>query len=370
MDGRGPRRPLHLPAAGGPAGIAGGIDGDAAGRVAAGIVHHAAAGIDGGTGNGIPGNGTVTADVTRDVGSASLGRRGPHIGVAGLAGATSSEWRTPGRIGRTAAAFVRRDWAIARSYRLNLALELGSILFSLGMFFFLGRLVDRSGAGREAAGATAGALPHGYFAFAAVGQAVLRVVQVGTSSSASRLRTEQTTGTLETLLTSAAPTPLVVLATGAFDLLFAVASGIVTLALAVAFGMHLGATPASAAAVLLVGLPGMVALFAALGVAVAAFVLVFKQGAALVGLTTSALALLCGVFFPVGTLPRPLGSLAELLPLTWVLDVLRAGLLDGRTDWAHLGLLLASAALLLPASLVLFGAAARVARRRGTLAQY
>jgi ABC-2 type transport system permease protein len=140
--------------------------------------------------------------------------------------------------------------------------------------------------------------------------------------------------------------------------------------LAALLGRHLGATPASAAAVLLVGLPGMVGLFAALGVAVAAFVLVFKQGAALVGLTTSALALLCGVFFPVATLPRPLGGLAELLPLTWVLDVLRAGLLDGRTDWPHLGLLLASAALLLPASLALFETAARTARRRGTLAQY
>ncbi|HEX4908607.1 MAG TPA: ABC transporter permease [Actinomycetes bacterium] len=286
------------------------------------------------------------------------------MGVAGVA-AAAGEWRTPGHIGQTVAAFVRRDWAIARSYRLNLVLEVGSIAFTLGMFFFLGRLVDGAGAGRMDQ-----ALAHGYFAFAAVGQAVLRVVQVGTSSIASRLRTEQTTGTLETLLTSAAPTSLVILATGAFDLLFAVASGVVTLALAALLGMHLGATPASATAVLLVGLPAMVALFAALGVAVAAFVMVFKQGAALVGLTTSVLALLCGVFFPVGTLPRPLGSIAELLPLTWVLDVLRAGLLDGRVDWAHLGLLLGSAALLLPASLLLFQAATRVARRRGTLAQY
>jgi ABC-type polysaccharide/polyol phosphate export permease len=242
-------------------------------------------------------------------------------------------------------------------------------VFTLGMFFYLGRLVDRAtGAGGGAA--AAGALAHGYFAFAAVGQAVLRVVQVGTSSIATRLRTEQTTGTLETLLTSAAPTPLVILATGAFDLLSAVVSGIVTLALAALFGMPLGATPASAAAVLLIGLPGMVALFAALGVAVGAFVLVFKQGAALIGLMTSVLALLCGAFFPVATLPRPLGSLARLLPLTWVLDILRSGLLDGHTAWGHLGLLLASAAVLLPASLLLFQAAVHTARRRGTLAHY
>ncbi len=269
---------------------------------------------------------------------------------------------TPGRILTTFSAFIRRDWISARSYRLPFVVELTSNVFGLVLFYYLSRLVDRVGVHGQG-------LQQGYFAFAIVGQALLRIVQSGLGSFAGKLRTEQTTGTLEALLAAPAPPSLLILASAAYDMLFAWTSAAVLLAGAILLGMDLHVSVASAAG-LLVAVPAVVVLFVALGVAVAAFIMVFKQGASLLVLITSGLALLGGVYFPVELFPGPLRAVADALPFTWGLDVLRTGLLLGDVKVARLLLLVISAACALPASLWLFRAAVNSARRSGTLAQY
>ena len=42
------------------------------------------------------------------------------------------------------AAFLRRDWALAKSYRLSFVLELFGTFFSLALFFYLSKLIDGS----------------------------------------------------------------------------------------------------------------------------------------------------------------------------------------------------------------------------------
>jgi ABC-2 type transport system permease protein len=137
----------------------------------------------------------------------------------------------------------------------------------------------------------------------------------------------------------------------------------------VIFGLDL-TTGAGALSVAALALAGCVGLFAALAVALGAFTVVLKRATALLGLAVSALALLGGVYFPVEILPEPLEPIAQALPFTWGLDVLRASLLGGDVDAAQLAGLYAAVAVLLPAALVGFTMAVRRARRAGSLAEY
>ncbi len=260
-------------------------------------------------------------------------------------------------------AFIRRDWKIARSYRLQFLLDVCAIPLALGMFYFLSRLID---AGRLPSHAD---LSQGYFAFAAVGLAVLRMAQTALNTFSARLRSEQTTGTFETLLSSPVSSSVVVLGSAAFDLLRATVGGVVTLLVAMLFGLRLQLGVGTVLSVL-IGLPALIATFAAVGVVVAAFAVVFKQVTALLGMVTSVLALLAGVYFPVEILPGPLQTLSNLLPFTWGIDVLRAGLLRGELVGSRLGLLVGFAVVALPLALWLFGLAVDLARRQGTLTQF
>ncbi|HEV2810945.1 MAG TPA: ABC transporter permease [Acidimicrobiales bacterium] len=276
-------------------------------------------------------------------------------------GATATAARAPAR--RWLAAFIRRDWRIARSYRLQFLLEICAVPIALGMLYFLGRLVDQGSLPSD------GSFSQGYFAFAAVGFAVLGMAQSALSSFSSRLRTEQTTGTFEALLSSPVSPSVVVVGSAAFDLLRATVGAGATVLVAVLFGLRLHLSLGTAVSVL-VGLPALVATFAAVGVVVASCAVVFKQVTALLGMVTTVIALLAGVYFPVDVLPGPLQVLANLLPFTWGIDVLRAGLLQGEVAGGRLGLLVGFAVVSLPLALWLFGHAVDFARRQGTLTQF
>jgi ABC-2 type transport system permease protein len=261
-------------------------------------------------------------------------------------------------------AFLRRDFRINLSYRLAFGLQALSVLFPLVLYFFLGRVVDQSNfAARQGLGG-------GYFGYAAVGLALLTIVQISLASFANKLREEQFTGTLEALLATPASSSLIVLASAGYELLRGVIRALITIVVAVVvFGLALDLDPGSLGVVGL-ALVGALGLFAALGVAVAAFTVIFKQTAALTGIIGYGLGILGGVYFPIEVMPTPLEEIAAALPFTWGLDVLRASLLGGDVDPLQLVGLFGSAMLLLPAALLGFRMAVQHARRRGTLAQY
>ncbi len=259
-------------------------------------------------------------------------------------------------------AFLRRDWKIARSYRLQFLLDLAAIPLPLGLFFYLSRLVDRSSV-------LDGELEQGYFAFGAVGYAVLGMVQTALVSFSGKLRTDQTNGTFEVLMASPVPPSVIVLGSASFDIIKATAISVITLLVATLFGLrfHLGL---GSVVGLTLGVPALIMAFAALGVLVAACATVFKQVTALLGLITTALGFLSGVFFPIRYLPQPLRAIAEALPFTWAVDVFRTALLEGDLAGPRLGLLMGFAVVSLPFSLFLFRLAVDHARRRGTLTQF
>lgn len=267
-------------------------------------------------------------------------------------------------IAETLAAFVRRDWATAVSYRLPFALDIVAAILSLTLFFYLGQLIDRSRISEQPG------LERGYFAFVVVGLALMQLGQTGLTSFAQRLRQEQTTGTFEALMTTPTPSSLVIVASATYDLLRASVAAVITLVVAiVVFGLRLGLS-VELVPIVLVALASAVLVFAMLGVVLAAFTVVYKQLAALTGMVMTGLALLSGVYFPIKVLPDPLELVARVSPLTWGLDVLRGALLAGRADLLHLALLSSFAIVTVPVALAAFATALTRARREGTLGEY
>lgn len=263
-----------------------------------------------------------------------------------------------------ARAFLSRDWRIALSYRLPFAFDLFQSLTSLVFLFFLGRLVGPRGQ------SVSSQLNQGYFAFAVLGTALLGIVTTSLGAVADRIRTDQTTGTLEALLTMPTPSWVTVLASATYQLVYATALALMTVLIAVVgFGMRFDAQPAGIPIAIL-GLIGAVALFSSAGVAFAAFVIIFKRGQSLIALTTSVFSLLGGVYYPIAVLPGPLQVLAHILPFTWTVDVIRDALLAGQLPWGKLGIVLGAAVVLVPASLWILTVAVAQSRRTGTLGQY
>jgi ABC-type polysaccharide/polyol phosphate export permease len=261
------------------------------------------------------------------------------------------------------AAFVRRDWVVTRSYRFPFLISLVTSVVMLLVLHQIGKLVDASPHARSSD------LGDGYFAYVLVGMAVLGVVHSALQSFATKLREEQTTGTLEALLATPASPSVVILGSAAYDLVQAVATGVILVLFGLTTGIHVVLTPLSLLITLL-ALLGLVGLFAALGVAVAAFTVVYKRGSTLTALVTGGLALLGGVYFPIALLPQPFRFLAEILPFTWGVDALRRALLFGQVDALKTAGMIISAVVTLPVALWLFKVAVTHARRMGSLAQY
>lgn len=261
------------------------------------------------------------------------------------------------------AAFMRRDWQTNRSYRFPFLLGLVGAFVILVVLHQVGHLVDASPQ------AHIGQLRAGYFAYVLVGMAVLGVVNTALQSFASKLRQEQTTGTLEALLATPTSPSVIVLGSAMYELAQALTTGLLMLAVGVTSGVHIAMSPGSLL-VALVALVGLVSMFAGLGVALAAFTMVFKRGNSMTTLVVSMLALLGGVYFPVSLLPQPFRWLADILPFTWGLDVLRQALLFGKIDFLRLAGMLGAAVIAVPAALVLFWLAVDHARRKGSLTQY
>ena len=281
----------------------------------------------------------------------------PGAGAGAGAGTTVRPWPL-------VAAFLRRDWSIAWSYRLPFFLSLVQSLVTLWFVFFLGRLVGHR------VTAVASGPRVSYFAFAVLGTTLLSLLNVSLTAVAHQLRNDQTTGTLEILFTMPPPPWITVLAGVSYKIVYAAVTAVVTVGIAVgAFGMRFDTSLVGCLAALVV-LAATVGLFCSAGLVFAAFVVVFKRGEVMTGLTATALSLLGGVYYPVALLPGPLKDFARILPFTWALDVLRASLLTDQVPVLQFVLLCVFTVVALPIAIAIFGKALDQARRRATLAQY
>jgi ABC-2 type transport system permease protein len=95
-----------------------------------------------------------------------------------------------------------------------------------------------------------------------------------------------------------------------------------------------------------------------------------ERGAQMTFVVQSCLLLVSGVYYPVEVLPQWMQVLSTLSPATYVLDGVRAGLLDGTPItalWHDVVPLIVMGIVLIPAGLWAFGRAERYAKRTGKL---
>ncbi len=95
-----------------------------------------------------------------------------------------------------------------------------------------------------------------------------------------------------------------------------------------------------------------------------------ERGSQMTHVIIALLLLISGVYYPVSVLPQWMQTLSLISPATYVLDGVRAGLLEGATVqqvWAQIWPLLVIGAVTLPLGLKIFSWAERYAKRTGKL---
>lgn len=262
-------------------------------------------------------------------------------------------------------AFLKRDFLIDISYRLNFLLQIVGIFISTLMFFFLSRLVG-SGIANQLE-------PYGgdYFAFLLIGVAFTDYLSVSIGSFASQIRNAQVMGTLEALLVTPTSVPAILFSSSLYNFSFTSLRVILYLTFGVLiFGLKLHVTSLFAFMVIMTL---TILAFAGIGLLSAAFIIVFKQGNPISWLIGVASGLLGGVIYPVTVLPSWLKPCAYLLPITHALEAMRQVLLMGAnfsaiyTEILSLSLFVL---LLLPSGLLAFGYGLKIARKEGSLIHY
>ncbi|MBN2026494.1 MAG: ABC transporter permease [Actinobacteria bacterium] len=262
---------------------------------------------------------------------------------------------------RKAFAFLKRDFLIETSYRLNFLLSLAGVVFTVAIFFFLGKIVDPAAVQDSA---------DDYFSFVLVGTAMAMYLRTGLGSFAESLREEQMMGTLEAMMSTPTSLTTIILSSSIWRFLFTSISVLAFLVVGACFGVSFAGANVFAALLLLVL---TVMSYAALGIISASFIIVFKRGDPINWVVSSLSILLGGVFYPTGVLPGWMQFFSRLLPITWSLEGIRGALLKGEgfsALWQEFLALAVIAAVLIPLSLAFFGLAVNYARKTGTLVKY
>lgn len=261
-------------------------------------------------------------------------------------------------------AFLRKDFLEEVSYRTAFLMQMGGIAISVSLWFLIARFL------RPAEAAIPGLPGVPYFSYLLVGIAFYHYLASALGSFAGKLRNEQLTGTLEAMLITPTPIPIIILSSALWDFLMTSLRVVAYLALGALFGLHLR-FDSLAGFFLILGLT--ILAFSGIGILSAAFILYLKRGDPINFLISSASALFGGVFFPLESMPHGLGAVGRFLPITYALNGIRKSLLTGtrlRDLLPEVGALLLFIAILLPLGVAGFSLAVRKAREEGNLAQY
>lgn len=261
------------------------------------------------------------------------------------------------------ATFLRDMWT-ALSYRVAFLMSLASSFVTIFGVFFLS---EAFGGGLSAPIEQYGG---SYFAFAVIGVAFTSLMALGLTGVSARVREGQVMGTLELMLLSPNRLGLLLLSSSLWAHTQALATVVVYLVAGILLGMDVG--QANVPMVILSFVLSIIA-FNALGLFAASIVIVIKQGNPVSVLLGAASVLLGGVFYPVSGLPGWLQGLAQLLPITHALELVRRSMLEGEgiaTLWGPALALTVLTAVLLPAGLWACHLAVRIAQTDGSLSQY
>lgn len=260
-------------------------------------------------------------------------------------------------------AFVKRDFLIEISYRTSFILQFAGIFFSVFIWSQISNLL-------KAPADMPGLFGIDYFAYVLVGLAFYHYLSAAMLSFSSKIRQEQTTGTLEAMLVTPTPIGVIVLGSALWEFLMTSIKVAFYLVVGAWYGIHLHLE--SILPCLLI-LALTVLAFSGIGILSAAFIIFLKRGDPITYVVSSASALFGGVFYPTEDMPKLVGLVAKFLPITYSLRALRRSLLTG-TKFSDLlpdiAILALFAGILVPLGALAFKIAVRKARQEGSLVQY
>ena len=266
---------------------------------------------------------------------------------------------------RLAWAFLRRDFLLEISYLAAFAMGMVGIAFAVPIMYYVSQLFK--GVEPTSLGPYGG----GYFPFLLLGIAFQDYVTFSQSAFNKSIREHQLMGTLEIVVLSPTPLPLILLCSSLWGYVSTSLRFWIFLLLGATFGLDL--SKINLLSFVLVTVLA-VASFSALGILTASLVVIIKRGGeALIFLLCGATVALSGVLYPVSILPSWLQTVSKVLPFTHGLAGMRKAILLGASPGAllpELSALVGFAAVLFPLGLWAFALAIRRTKVTGTLAQY
>jgi ABC-2 type transport system permease protein len=266
---------------------------------------------------------------------------------------------------RIAWAFLVRDFLLVISYRTAFVLDFAWIALVVPVLSLLGL-----GAG-GAASPSLQAYGGNYFAFLLIGVAFQDYVTFSQTNFNQSVREHQLMGTLEIVMLSPTPVPVVLLASSLWGYIYTTLRFVVYLLIGTLFGLDL--SNVNWMSTLLVTALS-VTCFSAVGILTASLVVLLQRGAEGVTRILTALSVaLSGVLYPVTSLPGWLQGVSSVLPFTHSLEGMRRALLGGASPveltYSLTTLALFTAALF-PVGLWMFSLAVLRSKRTGTLGTY
>lgn len=262
-------------------------------------------------------------------------------------------------------AFLKRDWRLESSYRFSFFLQFVGIFFSVTIFYFISDLFG------HAADPYLTPYRTDYFTFVLIGIAFSGYFSIGISSFSQKIRTAQTTGTLEAMLSTPTHYSAIIFASSLWDYLITTLRVFVYFAVGV-FLMGVSFANANYFSALVILFLSIIT-YSSLGIIAASFIMVLKRGDPVTWLISSISSLLGGVYYPVAILPEGLRWLASLIPVTYSLHGMRLALLQGANITAlftEVLVLTLFSSILLPLSLISFQYSVKRAKIDGSLTQY
>ncbi len=268
-----------------------------------------------------------------------------------------------------ALAVLRKEWLVFVRYPTwVVAVLVWPVLFPAGYVFFARTLAGPGAEGMAAFRSVAGTEDYvGYILF---GVTLWMVMNMALWTLGGHLRQEQLRGTLEASWTTPARRVFLLLGAGAMQLLQSLGFLVITLTEArLIYGFTLGGNWALLGLLLVLSLLPVVGL----GMLFASLVLWLKETNAMVFLVRGIFMTLCGMTYPVETMPAWMQAASRGLPLTHAIRALRLVGLGGQ-GWEQVRPEVVALALFSVVCLVLglaaFGAVERLARSTGNLGHY
>ena len=258
-----------------------------------------------------------------------------------------------------AAAVLKKDFITAVRHRNGFLMNVVSPAAQLATFYYLSRAIGPQ------------FRPEGmpYFLFLVVGTGFYGFLLTGIYGLLRNIQEAQQSGTLEVLMTSSTPPPVLLTLSavsgfaGAF-VQFVIYVGAGSLLFAHAFHAHLLAAMAVLVFSLLIA--------AAIGITAVALQISVQKGSAVLWALGTTSWLMAGTLFPVAALPKSVRILSNLLPFTHSLAGMRLAM-QGANSLQLTGeieILFLFALALVPMSVVFFSWTVRRARQLGTLSFY